>query len=203
MFSCSDMILCSMNFFEGGLKKKIKIMRFKFEFELKTVIDMNSFSSGHTCIYFSFSYCPLALVHCLQIHMSYSHRLRYALLTVYLCTITINSLHFILSHSAYSIDSSIHLFFILRPLLSLSLCVSLSLCLSLSLSHSLSLSLCLSHSLSLFVCVSLFLSHSFLLSLSLYLSLYFFSGPASVLDLEICFISRFLLFLYLGSSSSI
>ena len=153
-------------------------MRFKFEFELNRVIDMNSFSSGHTCIYFSFSYFPLALVHCLQIHMSYSHRLLYTLLTVYLHTTSTNSLHFMLSHSAYSIDSSIHLFFILRPLLSLSVCVSLSL----SLSHSLSL--------------------SFLLSLSLYLYI-FFSGPASVLDLEICFISRFLLFLYLGSLSSI
>ena len=138
------MILCSMNFFEGGLEKKIKIMRFKFEFELKTVIDMNSFSSGHTCIYFSFSYFPLALVHCLQIHMSYSHRLRYALLTAYLYTTSTNSLHFMLSHSAYSIDSSIHLFFILRPLLSLSLSLSVCVSLSLSYSHSLSISLSIS-----------------------------------------------------------
>ena len=58
-------------------------------------------------------------------------------------------------------------------------------------------------SLSLSLCVSLSLSLFLTLTLSLYLSLYFFSGPASVLDLEICFISRFLLFLYLGSSSSI
>ena len=144
MYSCCDMILCSMNFFEGGLEKKIKIMRFKFEFELNRVIDMNSFSSGHTCIYFSFSYFPLALVHCLQIHMSYSHRLLYALLTVYLYTISIDSLHFMLSHSAYSIDSSIHLFFILRPLLSVCVCVCLSLSLSLTLSLFLTLTLSLS-----------------------------------------------------------
>ena len=136
-------------------------MHFKFEFELNRVIDMNSFSSGHTCIYFSFSYFPLALVHCLQIYMSYSHRLLYALLTDYLYTISINSLHFILSHSAYSIDSSIHLFFILRPLLSL--CVSLSVSLLLSLFLTLTLTLSLSHSLSL----------SFLLSLSLSISIFF------------------------------
>ena len=74
--------------------------------------------------------------------MSYSHRLLYTLLTLYLCTISINSLHFMLSHSAYSIDSSIHLFFILLPLLSLSLSVCVSL--SLSYSHSLSISLSIS-----------------------------------------------------------
>ena len=150
-------------------------MRFKFEFELNRVIDMNSFSSGHTCIYFSFSYFPLALVHCLQIHMSYSHRLRYALLTVYLYTISTNSLHFMLSHSAYSIDSSIHLFFILRPLLSLSLCVYLSHSLSFLLSLSLYLSLCLSLSLSLSLIHSLCLSFSFSFSLFLSLSRSFLS----------------------------